>query len=113
MAPPVILGPLSAPVVQPSPLVPGAATQPSRLVPFDADIPVQARARLWEQETTRHQRRRLTGKQPARREIHFVENETAVEFEIDCASKRQRRDFSKNGEGFVLTAFKKGRDEVS
>ena len=42
-----------------------------------------------------------------------MENETAFEFEIDLASKRQCRDFTQNGEGFVLAAFKKGRAEVS
>ena len=42
-----------------------------------------------------------------------MENETAFEFEIDFASKRQCRDFTMNGEGFVLAAFRKGRAEVS
>ena len=42
-----------------------------------------------------------------------MENETAFEFEIDFASQRHCRDFTKNGEGLVLAAFKKGRAEVS
>ena len=91
----------------------GLEPQQEQLVPFDADIPVQARTRLWEQETTRQQRRRITETQAAPREIRFVENETAFEFQIDFASRRQCRDFTKNGEGFVLAAFKKGRAEVS
>ena len=57
---------------------------------------------------TRRQRRRLTGKQTISREIHFVENGTAFELGIDLVSKRQRRDFTTNGEVFVLAAFKKG-----
>ena len=62
---------------------------------------------------TRRQRRRITGKQAIAREINFVENETAFELEIDLATKRQCRDFTTNGEGVVLAAFKKGRAEVS
>ena len=83
------------------------------MAPFETDAPVSARTRLWEQEAARRQRRRLTGKQTAPRQIHAVENETAFEFEIGLVSKRQRRDFTTHGEGFVLAAFKKGRAEVS
>ena len=83
------------------------------MAPFETDVPVSARTRLWEPEASRRQRRRLAGKQTAPRQIHFVENETACELDIDLVSKRQRRDFTTNGEGFVLAAFKKGRAEVS
>ena len=36
---------------------------------------------MWEQETDRQQRRRISKNQAAPREIHFVENETAEELE--------------------------------
>ena len=68
---------------------------------------------MWQQETDRQQRRRISNKQTAPREIHFVENETAVELEIDFATKRLCRDITKDGEGFVLAAFRKGRAEIS
>ena len=52
-------------------------------------------------------------KQTAPREIHFVENETAFELEINVLQKRGLRDFTMNGAGFVRSAFRKGRAEVS
>ena len=63
--------PAGAPLGAPGP--PSApATQPSLLVP-DWDVSVRTRARQWEQAVTRQQRRRLTGKQAAPREIQFFE----------------------------------------